>query len=173
MKNSYPELKVVPYQKTKVSMALIIQYLTLLDIPKEVKRAAYIFFRNESANGTSGINNNYGGFQADSGRWPERFNEDFTGVVIKKENQTGKERIFLAFKDWETSVDMLVNRLKERGLYRTGRTWRIVPMFLVDKRTFAIAYYREWVTGNAKYNPTHVQIKNFTSMYDQAARIWP
>ena len=53
-------------------MGQVVQDLKALDYPVEVKKAGYIIFRIESANGTSGINENYCGFQADSGRWPVR-----------------------------------------------------------------------------------------------------
>jgi hypothetical protein len=39
------------------------------DQATNVKRASYVMFRNESGNGAKGINNNYCGAQADSGRW--------------------------------------------------------------------------------------------------------
>jgi len=67
MTNYYPGKPVLKYQKTSVEMGAVIPYLQSLNVPFEVKIMTYIIFRNESGNGSSGINNNYGGFQADSG----------------------------------------------------------------------------------------------------------
>ena len=59
---------------------------SITEYPIEVKRMAYIMFRNESANGKSGVNNNYIGFQSDSGRWQSKYDKYFVGVCIRKEN---------------------------------------------------------------------------------------
>ena len=72
VKNFYPTLPILPYQKTLVVMSDVIAYLQSLPIDKEVKRSCYIIFRNESSNGKSGINNNYIGFQSDSGKWQSK-----------------------------------------------------------------------------------------------------
>jgi hypothetical protein len=173
MKNYYPEKQIVPYKKTTVDMALVIKHINSLGVPLEVKRSTYIFFRNESTNGQKGINHNYGGFQADSGRWSAMYDNVITGIVSLKENQTGKQRLFLAFKDFTVSVEFLASRLHARGLYIGGNTHKIVKMRVADERELCRAYYKEWVKGSAAAEPTEQAMKNFLSMYRQAKKHFP
>ncbi len=99
LRNSYPELPQMPYQRTSVDMKEVIAYIKTLEVSSEVKIAMYVMFRMESGNGKSGINNNYGGIQADSGRWAPELEKHMTGTVVKKENGTGKVRRFIAFEN--------------------------------------------------------------------------
>ena len=163
--NYYPELPQVPYAHTTVPMISVISYLKLLNCSQDVKRMAYIMFRNESGNGDHGINNNYCGIQADSGRWPAKFDPLFDGVVTKQENGTGKERIFLAFKSWEGCIDMLVNRVQGRGLY-------VGAPGISSEKDLAQAYYRQWVTGNPRAVMPQQEAENFASMYGQALALF-
>ena len=167
--NYYPELPQVPYAHTTVPMISVISYLKLLNCSQDVKRMAYIMFRNESGNGDHGINNNYCGIQADSGRWPAKFDPLFEGVVTKYENtQPGipaKERIFLAFKSWEGCIDMLVNRVQGRGLY-------VGAPGISSEKDLAQAYYRQWVTGNPRAVMPQQEAENFASMYGQALALF-
>lgn len=172
MKNFYPELPILPFRKTTVSMPEVIAYLKSLNIDLEVKRACYVIFRNESANGSKGINNNFIGFQSDSGRWQQVYDKCFTGVCIKKENGTGKVRGFLCFSKWQDSIDILADRLKGRGLHVGGVTHKILKMAIYNKTDLAIAYKREWVTGMAKYNPSPAELTSFISMYNQAEKLF-
>lgn len=173
MNNSYPEKPTVPSRRTTVAMTDVIAYLRVAAVPDPVKFAAYVIFRNESSNGQSGINNNYVGAQADSGRWSiQDFDDKIAGVAEQAENGTGRDRLFLAFTGWEASVDFLLNRVAERGLYVGGETHQIVKMAVTSSYDLAIAYRREWVTGSAAAMPTHQQIGDFQSMYAQGcARI--
>ena len=173
MTNYYPKLPQLPFKKTTVLMDLVIKYLQSLAIDREVKRSCYVVFRNESANGNKGINNNYIGFQADSGRWDAAYDKYFTGTCIKAENGTNKQRIFLCFNRWQDSVDILADKLKARGMYVGGTTSKITKMAVVDKETLAAAYLKEWVKGQASYQPTNTEISNFVSMYNQAAKLFP
>lgn len=173
MTNFYPEKKVVPYQKTTVDMKDVIFYLQTLQLPTEVKRATYEIFRIESANGKSGINNNYIGCQLDSGRWNEKFDENIIGAVVKKENATGKERIFAAFKDFKTSVDFLADRVIGRGLFIGGKTHKIVVMDVTDKNQLARAYKKEWVSGSPSIEPSEAEKNNFLSIYSQSEKLFP
>lgn len=168
VRNSYPEKPIVPYRKTTVPMKDVIAYIYSLPVELEVKRATYIFFRNESTNGTKGINNNYAGIQADSGRWPAKFDAHVVGTVELKENGTGLLRRFVAFKDFRASVDFLADRVKARGLYVGGTTHKILTMKVPDADTLARAYYKEWVKGSATAEPTPEAKRNFLSMYKQA-----
>lgn len=172
MKNFYPELPIIPYAKTTVAMTEVIAYLQSLPIDKEIKRSCFCIFRNESANGSKGVNNNYIGFQSDSGRWQSKYDKYFNGVCIKKENGTGKERGFLCFKRWQDSIDILSDKLKDRGIYVGGTTHLITTQLIDDKTELAQVYTREWVRGSAKYTPTDAEIKNFVSMYNQASKLF-
>jgi hypothetical protein len=167
-RNFYPEKPICKYQKTTVNMTEVIKYLQTLPASTEIKRAAYIIFRNESANGQSGINNNYAGIQCDSSRWGEPLDSQISGTVVKKENQTGKERLFAAFKDFRGSVDFLVDRVQKRGLYVGGTTHKILTMEVKTPADFVHAYICEWVTGDAHAKPSADQLTNLLSMYKQA-----
>lgn len=172
MKNYYPEKPDVAYKKTQIEMALVIAYLQKAAVPVEVKRSAYIMFRNESANGRSGVNNNYAGIQADSGRWPAIYDDKIVGVVIKTENGTGKIRLFCAFADFTTSIDFLLERVENRGLYVGGITHKITNLAISTPENLAYAYKKEWVTGNAFYIPSQNEIDSFISMYRQATKLF-
>lgn len=173
MKNFYPELPILPYTRTTVDMKDVISYIQSIVLPVEVKRSAYIVFRNESANGKSGVNNNYIGFQSDSGRWQSKYDKYFVGVCIKAENRTGIERGFLCFSKWQDSVDILADKLKDRGIYVGGTTHVITHQFVDDKAELAEVYLREWVRGSAKYTPSPAELNNFVSMYNQASKLFP
>ena len=170
--NAYPELPTLPYEPTSVPMSDVIAYLASQPRASEVKRAAYIMFRNESGNGGRGINNNYCGFQADGARWPAKWDAAFAGTVTMPENGTGRERIFLAFHDWRTSIDMLCDRVEARGLYIGGKTHLVSQMAIATEVDLATAYLREWVHGAAAYRPTQAELAAFESMYGQAAALF-
>ncbi|MEJ0015733.1 MAG: hypothetical protein WDN25_04055 [Acetobacteraceae bacterium] len=172
MKNSYPELPVLAFRRTSVAMADVIAHLAGLPVPTEAKRSAYVMFRNESANGAKGINNNYVGAQADSGRWPAAFDARIVGTVAIAENGTGRPRIFVAFRSWTDSVELLIDRVLQRGLYVGGRTHKVITMAVASKRDLARAYHKEWVTGSATAEPGTEAVSSFLSMYDQAVRLF-
>jgi hypothetical protein len=146
----------------------VIKYIQSLTVPVEIKRAAYVIFRNESANGKSGINNNYAGVQCDSARWGEPLDSQIVGTVIKNENQTGRQRIFAAFRDFKGSVDFLVDRVGKRGLYVGGITHKIAKIEVKTPQDFVRAYVVEWVTGDPLAHPSNEQMANLLSMYKQA-----
>jgi hypothetical protein len=172
MKNSYPEKTEVKYQKTTIEMGAVVGYLQSLQVSAEIKRAAYIMFRNESANGSKGLNNNYAGVQADSGRWPEKWDNDIVGTVSKAENGTGKMRLFVAFRAWQDSINFLIDRVQDRGLYVGGYARLVAKMNITTATELAIAYKRDWVKGLKGYNPTEEEVANFLSMYRQAQKIF-
>lgn len=173
MKNAYPEKPIVTYHRTSVEMGAVISYLQLLAANPQMKIMAYIMFRNESGNGKSGINNNYAGIQADAGRWAEKYDKMIYGVVEIKENdsqdQKGKVRLFCAFNSFGTCLDMLVDRVKGRGLYIGGQTNFITNMVITNVEDLCRAYYKEWVKGNKDYEPTVKQQEDFASMYKQGS----
>lgn len=172
IKNAYPEKPVLQYQKTRVEMGLVVAYIQSLPVPVEVKRAAYIFFRIESGNGKSGVNNNYAGIQADGSRWPGEFDTKIAGTSVTGENGTGKIRRFVCFNSWKDSVDFTVANAQRRGMYVGGKTWKYTEIQVTTPEKLCTAYKREWVTGNPKYNPTEKEVDDFKSMYQQAEKIF-
>lgn len=176
MKNYYEEDKpVLRYRPTRVEMGLVVSYLKSLPIPAEVKRASYIVFRLESANGAKGLNNNYVGAQADAGRWDKKFDDEIEGTVYKAENGTGKMRIFLAFYSYEGSIDFLTDRLAARGLYVSGHLVMNgidLDMHINTVEDLCTGYHRSWAKGNNWYNPTDKEIGDFESMYRQASKLF-
>ncbi len=152
-------------------MAEVVAALQASSTLLEVKRCGYVIFRNESGNGAKGINNNYVGAQADSGRWPDSFTDSFAGTVTIKENATNRLRIFLAFKTLAGNIDFLMNRVLSRGLYVGGHTHHVVDMSVDDEEALARAYHKEWVTGSADSEPSADEQKSFLSMYQQSLHL--
>lgn len=173
MQNAYPGKPYVPYQHTSVGMPDVIDYLRAATALSEVKRSTYVIFRNESANGRSGINNNYVGAQADSGLWPAKYDDWIVGVVRLKENKTGRTRLFVAFSSWHDSVNFLLDRVHERGIYVGGQTHLVLKMSVPNTDELVRAYYKDWVTGSAQAEPGEATIDAFNSMYGQAAGLFP
>lgn len=172
MNNSYPEKPFLAYQKTSIEMSLAIEAIKRLKVPLEGKKSTYIVFRNESGNGKSGINNNYGGIQTDSGRWPAKYDHLIIGNVTKTENGTGKVRLFAAFESIDTFLEMLSDRLMDRGIYVGGSTHKVTNDYVSDAAKLALIYKREWVTGNKFAGITFGESENFASMYRQATKIF-
>ena len=172
MTNYYLDKPIVPYHKTIVEMARVIAAIAAVEVDKEIKRMAYIMFRNESANGQRGINNNYCGFQADSGRWGSVHDSAIEGVVDMYENKTGRRRLFLSFYDVSGCIGMLLERVEGRGLYIGGDTHKIWPAHIDSVNTLARAYKKEWAAGSAKAEPSTDEVNNFLSMYVQASKLF-
>lgn len=179
MINAYPEKPMVPYERTTVSMTKlpdgsggVIEYMQAADCDPEVKRAAYILFRTESANGQSGLNNNYVGCQCDSGRWPAKFDALIIGVVQKVENGTGRTRLFAAFDRWQSCVDFLLDRVQTRGLYIGAKALPISHLLVTDETSLVRAYTKEWAQGRADAEPTSDTIAAWHSMYGQAMALF-
>lgn len=166
--NAYPELPKLDYVRTSVAMSDVITYLRSFAVAAAIKRMVYVIFRNESANGQSGINHNYVGAQADSGRWPASIDRLAAGTVETVENGTGRRRLFLAFRSWTASVDFLVDRVTARGLYIGGTTHRVLTMTIASEQDLVRAYVKEWVRGDASAEPSPETLASFRSMYSQA-----
>lgn len=166
--NAYPEIPALAYCQTSVAMTDVVAHLQGLAIDPQIKRATYIVFRNESANGRSGINDNFVGAQADGNRWPARLDPLFSGTVVKAENGTGRERVFLAFHSWRGSVEFLVDRVRERGLFIGGTTHLVLKMAIRTPEDLARAYLKEWVRGSAAAEPDADALAGFLSMFRQA-----
>lgn len=170
--NCYPELPVIPYEKTSVPMADVIAYLQSLNYVGEVKRAVYVIFRNESANGRSGVNGNYAGVQADGSRWPDKWDKRIIATTVKNENMTGRSRRFVVFNSWKDSVDFLIDSIVARGLYIGGFSQRIAKISIREPKDLARAYYKEWVMGEKLAEPDGDFIKDFQSMYSQGCSLF-
>lgn len=172
VKNVYPEKPVIPYKATSVPMPDVIAYLHAQKLIAPVLIAAYTMFRMESGNGKYGVNNNYAGIQADGSRWPEKFDKYIVGTCVKKENKTGKERRFVCFDSYKTSLDFTLDRVISRGLYVGGYTQRIAKMHISSPSDWARAYYKEWVIGNKAAEPDARTLADLTSIYKAGASLF-
>ena len=133
MNNAYPELPQLPFQRTSISMACVVEALITQPGSSDIKRAGYVMFRNESRNGSKGVNNNYFGAQADGQRWPASFTPSFAGTVTMAENGTHIQRIFMAFTDLDGCIAFLLNRVASRGLYVGGMTHLVLTMRVTSR----------------------------------------
>lgn len=120
--------------------------------PAEFIRMAYVIFRNESANGYRGVNNNYGGIQADDARWRDLPGQPIATCV--KIDSGGKERRFLCFAP-------------EDG-YKICFEFACIKSQQRNMRT-ADDYFAKWV-GN-KVQPV-AAYDNFNSMMKQASGLF-
>lgn len=170
MKNYYSEFPQLQFEQTKIDMAKVIQIIEDLKFELSIKRAVYVKFRIESANGTKGINNNYFGLQADSGRWPAQYDMYIAGTVTKNENQTNKERIFLAFRYVSDCIAMVSHIVKDRGLYIGGMPHKFHKFPIKDSTDWVVAYMREWVRGDANYYPDLATLSRIKSICEDAEK---
>jgi len=167
-KNAYPELPEVPYQKTTIDESTVVDYINSLDFPVEVKRATYIFFANESAHGSFGINENYGGIQSDGARWAIEWDSRIVATTVTPETMTGNERRFCVFDQWQSSIDLLLNRILSRGIYIGGYAHPYANFTVNDTAGFATAYWQEWVEGDQSTPPAS-QVTDIEGLYNKAA----
>lgn len=172
MINAYPDLPMVPYGRTTVPMHEVISCLQQIDADPEIKRTTYIIFREESANGTKGVNNNYCGMQADGARWPENLTHYFSGVAEEPENGTGRMRLFLTFADWRDCISCLMDRVKGRGLYIGAKALPISHLLVTDETDLVRAYVKEWAQGSAAAEPSADTIAAWRSMYGEAQALF-
>jgi hypothetical protein len=173
MKNFYPEKPVVPYFNAQVEMSAIIEGLKSLDYPAEVKRTAYVIIRNETGNGKSVVcGTNIAGVQSDGARWDSKYDDLIAATCVKAENKTGKERGFVVFNTLDDGISFLLDKVQNRGLYVGGHVTKITDIQVTNEADLAIAYYRSWVTGKPNYTPSSIEISNFTSMYNQAEKLF-
>lgn len=169
MKNAYPELPELPYLKTKVSEALVIEYIESRPLITEVKRAAWILFAIESGHGKKGVCNNYVGAQADGNRLASRWDVHIVGTCITPENMTGQPRRFVCFDSWKASVDFVINAVVARGMYVGGMSHPYSKNMPVKTPTDAgRAYWKEWVTGS-NTEPPQSELDDFISLYKTAS----
>lgn len=168
IKNSYREKPMLQYQKTSIAKNEVIGYIKSLSAKVEVKRAAFVMCCIESANFQSGVNNNYGGVQADVGRWNIKWNSRVMGTTVVGENKTAKPRRFVVFNTWQDSIDFMIDRVALRGLYIGGTTHLIIKMNVDSVAAFASAYWKEWVTGDPNAKIPFANAHNFILLYNRA-----
>ncbi len=164
IKNYYPALPEIPYKKTSIEMPVVVAFAKSL-VEKygiEIVRTAYCMFRNESANGNSGVNNNYGGIQADVGVW-----NNLPGNAIAtsiKTDGAGDNRRFLCFTDekgYKISFELMCIKVKERGMF-------IGAPSVNDPDALAWCYLKKWVSNPKEETPEAVA--NFKSLYNSATK---
>jgi hypothetical protein len=168
--NAYPDLPELSFVRTTISMAEVVDNLYKRAIIIPVKCASYVIFRNESAEGKKGINNNYIGLQADGDRQEEKWTPLFAGTCTHAENMTGKLRRFICFKDWTTCVDILADKVKSRGLYVGGYAHPYANMPIERVDDWPLAYWREWVVGDDTASMPESEKENLLGQYSQGLK---
>ena len=142
-KNSYPSYPEIPYKKTSIDMPTVCAYAKGLvgKYLKEVVRTAYCIFRNESGNGKSGVNHNYGGIQADCGVWEGLNLQNIVGTCVQKDGANDVRR-FICFneKGYQSCFDLLCYKINQRGMY-IGASGVVTPDDLYN------AYQKKWVAN--------------------------
>ena len=167
IKNCYPQFPEIPYERTSVEMTAIVVYAKTLvgeHFPKEVVKGAYCIFRNESANGKSGVNNNYGGIQADDAKWEGLDLTNVVGTCIKKDGDNEVRR-FIAFNSngYKASFSFLCYKVQQRGIY-------IGANGVKDAGGLAEAYQKKWVSNPPEDTPE--ARKDFKSLYNSADKVF-
>lgn len=119
VKNSYPSLPVIAYQKTMVEMPLVIIFAKSLIGPylKEVVKSAYMVFRVEGGNGKDGINNNYASIEGDCGQWEGLDLTHVIGTCIKFDGKQQRRHLCFDENGYKVSFDFLCYKLSQRGIY--------------------------------------------------------
>lgn len=160
IKNSYPGLPEIAYERTAIDMKLVAAYAISLvgRYNREVIKMAFCIFLNESARGTKGVNNNYAGIQADCGRWSGLTGEIGTSV---RRDSGGVIRRFICFgpEGYKDTLNLLAYACNRRGMYIGAAGVR-------DTNSLGVAYLTKWVGRKAL-----VADSGFDSLYREASRI--
>ena len=169
-KNFYSQFPEIPYQKTSVDLAKVVEYANTLvgKYPKEVVRTAYCMFRNESANGKLGVNNNYAGIQADNAEWEGLDLTNVIGTSVKKDN-FGDVRRFICFNEdgYKTGFDFVCYKVKQRNMY-------IGAPLIETPIQVAFSYQKKWVgLPTSKIKSDSEDTKNFISLYKSSIKAIP
>ena len=158
--NKYPNLDVVPYEQTTVSKAEVIAYLnyaTGYDV--NVKRSVLAIWRNESGNGSKGVNNNYFGIQADNRKWPES-DAYVSGTSVRVDSGNATRR-FAVFPDYKTNLNFMLRTIRRRNLVAT------------TAEEWAKKYIYEWVSPPDKEGAYLVAKSNLISIYKDSIKDLP
>lgn len=171
--NAYPDLPEIAFARTQVAEQDVVAYIVGATMPPAVRRACYVIFRNESANGHKGINNNYIGLQADGGRQSEKWTPFIAGTCVHAESMTGRLRRFVCFRSWTTCADILAEKIALRGLYVGGYAHPYANMHINTDSDWPLAYWREWVQGDGSAQIPQAEQTNLMSIYAAAASKFP
>ncbi len=150
--NSYAgQLQEIAYQAIPVSRDDLRTYIDSTNYNAEQKTSVMTLIRNEGSSDSTGkykfgINNNFGGIQADVDKWPRKWEPHFVGVV-HEHDRNGDYRWFIAFDTWQSCVDFMLERTKDRGIYVGGYAKVYAKTIIDSVDTFITAYYQEWVRG--------------------------
>jgi len=173
VRNAYPELPVLTFERTSVAMADVVRQISSAAVTVPIKRAAYVIFRNESGNGRKGINNNFIGLQADGNRVEDKWIPFIIGTCVRAENRTGRRRRFVCFENWTTSVDFLADKVSARGLYVGGYAHEYAKMKVETDDDWPLAYWREWVKGSRTARIPRAKKDGLLSQYRDAIGHFP
>lgn len=173
VRNAYPELPELPFERTSIGMPDVEAYISGIHVPPAIKRACYVIFRNESAAGNKGINNNYIGLQADGGRQSEKWTPFIAGTCVHAENMTGRPRRFVCLRDWRTCIDILAEKVTLRGLYVGGYSHPYANMAVNTERDWPLAYWREWVQGDSHAQIPAAEMNGLLEQYELAVSRFP
>ena len=151
--NFYPELPEVEYKQTTIGMPFVVMFAKSLigKYSLDTVRMAYVIFRNESANGKSGVNNNYIGLQADNAKWEGLPMENVIGTCVKTDN-AGDSRRFICFNwdGYKVCFDFLCYKVQQRNI------------------TDYKSYQEHWVSNPKEDTPqAH---SDFVSLYNSAIK---
>lgn len=173
IKNFYPQFPEIPYKQTSIDMPTVVFFAKSLiaKYPIEVVRMGYVIFRNESANGKSGVNNNYIGLQADNAEWTGLDLSNVVGTSVKTDG-AGDTRRFICFNadGYKTSFDFLCHKVQQRGMFRDTTTPQGVPypaLKLIATPLYEL-YEEKWV-ANPKENTEEAK-DNFISLYSSSIK---
>ncbi len=163
--NFYPQFPEIPYKHTEVEMPNVVIFAKslMLKYGIEVVRTAYCMFRNESANGKAGVNDNYCGIQADNAAWEGLDLSNVTGTCVRVDSG-GDTRRFICFnKDgYKTCFDFTCYKVKQRGIY-------LGAPGISSPDNLAISYLMKWVGVSYKTAIGKVaEIANFKSLYNSS-----
>jgi hypothetical protein len=117
VKNSYPFLPEVRYQRTSVVWTKFVEYAKTLRYSKDYVAMGLAIIAQETSYGAKGINHNYGGIQADVGKWSGISVEPNSTIVLV--DSGGKKRRFLGWSEsggYKASLDLAVLKAQQRNM---------------------------------------------------------
>ena len=164
VKNYYPQFPEIEYKKTSIDMPTVVSFAKSLigKYPLEVVRTGYCIFRNESANGKSGVNNNYIGLQGDNAAWQGLNLTNVVGTTVKTDG-AGDTRRFICFNEngYKDCFDFLCFKAQQRGMY-------IGAANVSTTDDLAAIYQAKWV-ANPKENTSEAR-SDFKSLYNSSVK---
>ena len=164
VKNFYPSFPILPYKRTSIDMPAVISFANTLvgKYLKEVVRTSVAIFKNESANGKSGVCENYVGLQADNAVWQGLDLTNVIGTCVKTDG-AGDTRRFICFneKGYQSCFEFLCYKVQQRGMY-------IGAANINNESDLYDIYQKKWV-ANPKENTVQAK-KDFESLYQSSVK---